>query len=68
MDSIAFHGGPMKVMPASVQFLANVGFSLNCIAVSLHDSTSLGISYKAVSGMYALTTLLFRNLYYPIAI
>lgn len=29
MDSIAFHGGPMKVKPASVHFLAKVGFSLN---------------------------------------
>jgi hypothetical protein len=33
MDSIACHGGPMKVNPASVHF-ANVGFSLNCIIVS----------------------------------
>lgn len=59
----------MKVMPASVHFLANVGFSLNYIGVSFDPSAlAWGCSYKAVSGMYALTALLFRNLYYPVAI
>jgi hypothetical protein len=29
MSSIAFHGGPMNTMPASVHFRANAEFSLN---------------------------------------
>ena len=35
IDSIACHGGPMNVRPASVHFLANVGFSLSYLPVSL---------------------------------
>jgi len=32
--SMAFHGGPMKVKPASVHFRANVGFSLSFALLS----------------------------------
>jgi hypothetical protein len=34
MASIAFHGGPMNVRPASVHFRAKVGFSLSYTRVS----------------------------------
>jgi hypothetical protein len=59
----------MKVNPASVHFLAKVGFSLNWTmsAFITTDNLALG-SYKAVSWMYALTPLLFRDLYYAVSI
>jgi hypothetical protein len=68
MDSMACHGGPMKVRPASVHFLAKVGFSLNCNQVSHDLPLRSGQPYKAISWMYALTTLLFGNLYYPVPV
>jgi hypothetical protein len=68
MDSMACHGGPMKVRPASVHFLANVGFSLNyTMSVFVHGS-AYRWAYKAISWMYALTSLFFCNLYYSVTV
>jgi hypothetical protein len=69
MDSMACHGGPMNVRPASVHFLAKVGFSLSCSEISLHPTAlHQWRLYKAISWMYALTSLLFGDLYYPVSI
>lgn len=69
MASMAEAGGPMKVMPASVHFFAKCGFSLNC-TMSANDRLRLRSCwpYKSIAWMYALATLLFRNLYYPVSI
>lgn len=58
----------MKVKPASVHFLANTGFSLSWQAVSLHPTCLLYATHKAISWMYALTSLLLCDLYYPVSV
>ena len=66
MDSIACHGGPIKVSPASVHFLAKVGFSLNWSQLIICH-LMFGGPYKAITWMYALTSLLFCDLDYTVA-
>jgi len=59
----------MKIRPASVQFRANVGFSLNCRQSAYpNGKTCPSAFYKSIAGMYALTALLLSNLYYAISI
>jgi hypothetical protein len=58
----------MKVRPSSVHFLAKVGFSLSYIRSVPHLFMALGELYKAVARMDALAALLFRYLYYTVAI
>lgn len=69
IDSIACHGGPMKVRPASVHFLANVGFSLSYGSCQrLCTLRFVDAPYKAIARMYTLAALLLCNLYYPVSI
>jgi hypothetical protein len=66
--SMACHGGPMKVKPASKHFLAKTGFSLSC-PPHQQPYVCLGtLSYKSIARVYALAALLLCNLDYPISI
>lgn len=59
----------MKVIPASVHFRANVGFSLSYVYVTAVSAMkNLATTYKSIARMYALTALVLCNLYYTIAV
>lgn len=59
----------MKVIPASVHFFAKCGFSLNCYSLASAPRYLFCCwSYKSITWVYALTALLFGNLYYPVSI
>ena len=59
----------MKTNPASVHFLANAEFSLNCSQSQHQDQPyQAKQTHKSISWMNALTSLLLSNLYNPIPI
>lgn len=58
----------MNVMPASVHFRANVGFSLNWKASVPETSIQPLGPYKSVAWVYALAALIFGNLDDAIAV
>ena len=60
----------MKVIPASVHFFAKCGFSLSCVSLANHCTqlVILGRSYKSITRMYALATLILSNLDYPVSV
>jgi hypothetical protein len=67
--SIAKAGGPMKVIPASVHFFAKCGFSLSYVLLANYGKQLLsGGSYKSISRVYALATLILSNLNYPVSV